>query len=107
MPVPTPFRLHVADGDLEDLRERLARTRFADQAPGEPWACGTDRDFLRGLVEHWRSGFYWRTQEARLNAFAQYKVPLAGIDLHFIHVQGVVPPDGRAPLPLLLSHGWP
>ena len=106
-PVPVPFSLRVADEDIAHLRDRLARTRWPDQAPGDPWASGTDLAFMRRLVAHWASGFDWRAQEARLNAFPQYRVPLAGIDLHFIHVQGVVAPDGRAPLPLLLSHGWP
>ncbi len=100
---PTPFTLHVPEAALADLRERLARTRFPDQAPGPPWAYGTDVIYLRDLVHHWRTGFDWRAQEARLNAFAQYTVPLHGIDLHFTHVPG----QGPAPLPLLLSHGWP
>ena len=98
-----PFQLHVPDSAIVDLRERLARTRFTDQAPGEPWAFGTDVAYLQQLVEHWRTRFDWRTQEARLNAFVQYTVPLHGIDLHFLHVQG----NGPRPLPLLLSHGWP
>ena len=71
-----PFRLHVADTAIDDLRERLARTRFPDQAPGEPWAYGTDVAYLQGLVDYWRSGFDWRAQEARLNAFAQFTVCL-------------------------------
>ena len=100
---PQPFRLHVPDRALDDLRERLARTRFPDQAPGEPWAYGTDVDYLKQLVEHWRSRFDWRAQEERLNAFPQFKVPLHDIDLHFLHVEG----KGPRPCPLLLSHGWP
>jgi len=106
-PVPVPFLLQVADEHLDDLRERLHRTRWPDPAPGIPWAAGCDLGFMRKLVAHWTSGFDWRAQEARLNAFPQYRVPLAGIDLHFIHVQGVGAPDGPPPLPLLLSHGWP
>ena len=102
-PVPVPFRLHVADDAIADLRARLARTRFPDQAPGEPWAYGSDVGYLRELVAHWHDRFDWRAQEARLNAFAQFKVPLDGIDVHFLHVEG----KGPAPLPLLLSHGWP
>jgi microsomal epoxide hydrolase len=58
---------------------------------------------MRELVAYWRGGFDWRAQEARLNAFPQYTVPLHGIDLHFLHVAG----QGPAPLPLLLAHGWP
>jgi pimeloyl-ACP methyl ester carboxylesterase len=98
-----PFQLHVPDSAIVDLHERLARTRFPDQAPGEPWAYGTDVAYLQQLVEHWRTRFDWREQEARLNTFAQFMVPLHGIELHFLHVQG----QGPRPLPLLLSHGWP
>ena len=58
---------------------------------------------MRALVEHWCTGFDWRAQEAELNRFQQFTVPLAGIDVHFIHEQGL----GPNPLPLLLSHGWP
>ncbi len=102
-PSTQPFLLHVADSAIDDLRERLARTRFPDQAPGEAWAYGTDVSYLQGLVEHWRTGFDWRAQEARLNAYDQWTVPLHGIDLHFLHVPG----RGPRPFPLLLSHGWP
>ncbi len=100
---PSPFRLHVSDDVLADLRDRLARTRFPDQAPGAPWAYGTDVAYLRDLVEYWRTRFDWRAQEAELNAFPQFKVPVDGIDLHFLHVPG----KGPDPTPLLLSHGWP
>jgi pimeloyl-ACP methyl ester carboxylesterase len=100
---PRPFSLAVSDAAIADLRERLARTRFPDQAPGAPWAYGTDLGWLQNLVEYWRSRFDWRAQEARLNRFPQYKVALADIDLHFLHVPG----RGPDPCPLLLSHGWP
>ena len=100
---PEPFRLAVAEAAVADLRERLARTRFPDPAPGEPWAYGTDLDYLRGLAAYWRDGFDWRAQEAALNAFPQYKLPLGDIDLHFLHLPG----NGPAPCPLLLLHGWP
>jgi microsomal epoxide hydrolase len=100
---PTPFRLEVPDDALADLRERLARTRFPDQAPGPAWAYGTEVAYLRELVAYWRERFDWRTQEARLNAFAQFKIPLHGIDVHYLRVEG----KGPNPLPLLLLHGWP
>ena len=100
---PTPFTLHIPDTDLADLRERLARSRFPDQAPGEAWAYGTDVAYLRELAEYWRDGFDWRVEEAALNAFPQFRVPLDGIDLHYLHVPGV----GPNPMPLLLLHGWP
>jgi len=102
-PQPKSFILAVPDAAIADLRERLARTRFPDQAPGPAWAYGTDVDYLRDLVAYWRDGFDWRAQEARLNALPQYKVRLHDIDLHFVRVEG----KGPAPCPLLLSHGWP
>ena len=100
---PERFQLHVEDAVLDDLRERLARTRLPDEVPGSGWTLGTNRDFMRGLVEHWRDGFDWRAQEAKLNAFEQFRVEIDGIDLHYIHQPGV----GPDPLPIVLSHGWP
>jgi len=100
---PKSFTLAVPEDAVTDLRERLARTRFPDQAPGPAWAYGTDVAYMGELVAYWRDAFDWRVQEARLNAFPQYKVRLHDIDLHFLRVEG----KGPAPCPLLLSHGWP
>jgi pimeloyl-ACP methyl ester carboxylesterase len=100
---PEAFTLSVSTADIADLRERLARTRFPDQAPGPAWAYGSDVTWMRELVEYWRNGFDWCTQEARLNAFPQFRVRQHDIDLHFIHAKG----QGSNPYPLLLSHGWP
>ena len=97
------FKLTVPDTDIADLRKRLRRTRFPDQAPGPGWAYGTDVAWMRGLIDYWGEKFDWRAQEARLNAFPQYKVRLHDIDLHFLQVEG----RGPDPCPLLLSHGWP
>ncbi len=100
---PQPFTLRIPDEAVTDLRERLARTRLPDQAPGDPWAYGTAVDYLSGLLNYWRSGFDWRAAEARLNALPQYQAPLHDIDVHFLHVPG----QGPNPCPLLLMHGWP
>jgi len=100
---PEAFTLHVPDAAIADLRERLSRTRFPDQAPGEPWAYGTNVDYMRQLVEYWHTGFDWRAQESRLNAFPQFKTALHDIDVHYLHVPG----KGPNPCPLLLMHGWP
>jgi len=100
---PIPFRLDISKADIEDLKTRLTRTRFPDQAPGAPWAYGTDLAYMRDLIPWWRDQFDWRAQEAKLNAFPQFKVPLHGIDVHFIRAEG----KGPDPMPLLLMHGWP
>ena len=101
---PTPFTLRVPDADIADLRDRLARARFPDhQAPGEPWAYGTDVAYLRGLTEYWHDHFDWRAAEAALNAFPQFRVPLDGVDL---------PPNASNTRQKLVfvfccvSHGW-
>jgi pimeloyl-ACP methyl ester carboxylesterase len=95
-----PYVLKIPESALVDLRERLARTRFPDEPPLEPWSTGTSLAHLRDLVGYWGSGFDWRAHENTLNGFTQHKVSLAGIDLHFIHQRG-------GPIPLLLLHGWP
>lgn len=100
---PTSFTLHIPDADIADLRQRLARTRFPDQAPASKWEYGADLGYMRTLVDYWRTSFDWRAEEAKLNAFPQFKVPLAGIDVHYLHVEG----NGPDPKPLLLMHGWP
>ena len=100
---PEPFTLHVPDAAIADLRDRLTRTRFPDQAPGAPWAYGSDVGYMQELVGYWQGHFDWRAEEGRLNAFPQYKAPLHDIDVHFLHVPG----KGPDPMPLLLAHGWP
>jgi pimeloyl-ACP methyl ester carboxylesterase len=99
----TATTLHIPETAVIDLRERLARTRFPDQAPGLAWAYGTDLDYMRQLVEYWQTRFDWRAQEVLFNAFPQYRTGLSDIELHFLHVPG----RGPAPCPLLLLHGWP
>jgi pimeloyl-ACP methyl ester carboxylesterase len=100
---PQPFTLDVADAAIADLKTRLGLTRFPDAAPGEPWAFGSSVAYVRDLVAYWKDDFDWRMEEAALNAFPQFKVPLHDIDLHYLHVPGV----GPNPYPLLLMHGWP
>jgi pimeloyl-ACP methyl ester carboxylesterase len=100
---PKPFKLHVGDEVLADLKERLARVRWPDEVPGNAWQYGTNLAYLKSLVEYWRDGYDWRKHEEEINAFDQYKVKIAGIDLHYIRAEG----KGPKPLPLLLSHGWP
>lgn len=98
-----PFTIAVPDDVLDDLRERLARTRWPDQLPGTGWDYGTDTAYLRELVGHWQNGFDWRAQETRLNRFRHYRASIDGLRIHFIHERSS---DPNA-IPLLLLHGWP
>jgi hypothetical protein len=98
-----PFRIDIPDADLADLRERLARTRWPDELPGGGWRRGVPLGYLRRLAEHWRTGFDWRAQEARLNALPQFTTEIDGQTVHLLHVRS---PEADA-MPLLISHGYP
>ncbi|WP_417627647.1 epoxide hydrolase family protein [Pararhodobacter aggregans] len=100
---PAPFTLQIPEAEILDLKARLARTRFPDQAPGAGWTYGTDLAFMTRAMAHWRERYDWRATEAALNALPNYRMAIDGLDLHFLHVPG----KGPDPLPLLLSHGWP
>jgi microsomal epoxide hydrolase len=102
-PKLTQFQLNIPDNVLQDLQERLSRARLPDEPPLEAWSTGTSVAYMQRLIGYWRNGFDWRAQEAMLNRFRQFTVPLEGIEVHFIHEHG----KGPDPMPLLLSHGWP
>jgi epoxide hydrolase len=97
------FRIRVDDAVLEDLRTRLALTRFPDQIEGTGWEYGTPIDYLRELVEYWRDGYDWRAQEARLNELAHFRTRIDGQSIHFVHARSA----HADALPLLMMHGWP
>jgi len=98
-----PFRIAIPDDDVDDLRDRLSRTRWPDDLPGTGWERGVPGDYLNGLVEYWRTSYDWRAQEARLNEIPQFTTTIDGQTLHFAHVRS---PEPDA-LPLVLTHGWP
>jgi pimeloyl-ACP methyl ester carboxylesterase len=98
-----PFRIEIPTADLDDLRERLARTRWPDQLPGVGWDYGIALDDVRELAEYWRTGYDWRVQEARLNSFGQFTTVIDGQRVHFLHVRSAAP----GALPLIMTHGWP
>ncbi|HEX4057163.1 MAG TPA: epoxide hydrolase [Galbitalea sp.] len=98
-----PFTISVADTELDDLRARLERTRYATSAPGDPWVAGVPPEYLRELVDYWREGYDWRYQEARLNAYPQFVTEIAGAMVHFVHLRS----DNPDAIPIILGHGWP
>ncbi len=97
------FRIAIAQADLDDLHERLARTRWPDELPGVGWSRGVPLGSLKELAEYWRTGYDWRTWEAKLNAFPQFTTTIDEQTIHFLHVRS---PEPDA-LPLILTHGWP
>jgi microsomal epoxide hydrolase len=101
--IPERFTIAVPDEVLDDLKRRLALTRWPDEIPETGWQYGADLSYVKELVDYWQREFDWRAQERVLNSFPQYRVQLGDITLHYIHQPG----QGPDPMPLLLSHGWP
>jgi pimeloyl-ACP methyl ester carboxylesterase len=98
-----PFKIRVPEAILEDLRERLARTRWPDEIADSGWDYGSNLAYIQELVECWRTQFDWRVQEAAINSFAHFRASVDGFGIHFIHERG----KGPNPLPLIITHGWP
>ncbi|PWJ04799.1 epoxide hydrolase [Streptomyces sp. NWU49] len=99
-----PFRIEIPQAALDDLHDRLARTRWPDgEVPDAGWSRGVPVDYLRELAEYWRTGFDWRAAEARLNQYPQFLTEIDGVDVHFLHVESPEP-NAR---PLIITHGWP
>ncbi|MBO3748463.1 alpha/beta fold hydrolase [Streptosporangiaceae bacterium NEAU-GS5] len=99
----TPFRIEVPEAALDDLRARLAQTRWPDELPGAGWSMGVPGGYLRELVAYWRDGYDWRAQEATLNKFPQFTTEIDGQRIHFFHVRS----RHENAVPLILTHGWP
>ncbi len=97
------FHVDVAQDVLDDLQRRLQATRWPDERPDSDWRLGTPLAYMRDLVDYWRSGFDWRAQERRINAFSHHLATVGEVDVHFIH-EGAASADA---LPVLLLHGWP
>jgi pimeloyl-ACP methyl ester carboxylesterase len=97
------FQIHIPQADLDDLADRLARTRWPASLPGAAWERGVPPDYLRGLAYYWQESFDWRAAEAHLNTYPQYTTQIDGQQIHFLHVKS--PEPGATPL--LLLHGWP
>jgi epoxide hydrolase len=98
-----PFRVDIPQTDLDDLRDRLHRTRWPDELPGVGWTRGVPLAYLKELAGYWADGYDWRKQEARLNEHPQFTTTIDGANVHFLHVRSPQPDA----LPLILTHGWP
>ncbi|WP_405143999.1 epoxide hydrolase [Sphaerisporangium sp. NBC_01403] len=98
-----PFRIEIPQAEVDDLRDRLARTRWSGEIPGTGWSRGVPGEYLKGLADYWADKYDWREAEARLNEFPQFTTEIDGQNIHFVHVRSV-----RADAtPLLLLHDWP
>jgi pimeloyl-ACP methyl ester carboxylesterase len=103
MPEIRPYRIDVPNAVLDDLKERLARTRWPEAETVDDWSQGIPLAYTRGLAAYWADGYDWRSREAALNRFDHHLTEIDGLDIHFIHQRS--PHDDA--LPLLITHGWP
>ncbi len=97
------FRIDVPQRDLDDLYDRLDRTRWPQELPDAGWDYGVPGAYVRELADYWRHGYDWRRWEARLNEHPQFTTTIDGQRVHFLHVRSAAPDA----LPLILTHGWP
>ena len=98
-----PFRIDVPEGDLVDLRRRIAATRWPDRETVNDPSQGVQLDRLKPLVEYWGTGYDWRAVEGTLNALPQFITEIDGLDIQFAHIRS----RHEDALPLLMTHGWP
>jgi pimeloyl-ACP methyl ester carboxylesterase len=99
----TPFRIEATEAELDDLKRRLAATRWPEPATVDDWSQGIPLSYVQEVCGYWAKEYDWREREAQLNRFAQFKTEVDGLDIHFVHVRS--PHDDA--LPLVITHGWP
>src|SRR4051812_37497538 len=98
-----PFEVSIPQSTLDDLHERLVHTRPVPHDDARDWDAGVSPAYLRQLIDHWRSGYEWRAEETRINRLAHFRAQIGGTTVHFVHERG----RGDAPLPIVLTHGFP
>ncbi len=99
----SPYSVDIPQSALDDLKDRLGRTRWPDELPGAGWDLGVPLDYLKDLTEYWATTYDWRVQEKALNEFPQFTTIIDDQNVHFLHVRSTEP----GALPLLITHGWP
>ncbi|MEM1434934.1 MAG: epoxide hydrolase [Pseudomonadota bacterium] len=98
-----PYTINIADDQLDDLKQRLALTRWPDEETPDDWSQGTPLAYMKEVVDYWQDSYDWRRVEAVLNGYPQFVTELDGVDIHFLHIRS---PEAAAQ-PLIMTHGWP
>lgn len=97
------FRIEIPQSDLDNLKQRIADTRWPQEIPGTGWDRGVPLEYLKELADYWRTSYDWRAAEAQLNEFPQFVTEIDGTNVHFMHIESA---EADA-LPLIMTHGWP
>ena len=101
--VIAPFAYRAPQAALDDLKQRLTRTRWPERETGPGWSQGVPLAKMRALVDYWRDGYDWRRCEAALNRIPQFRTTIDGLGIHFIHARS----KHTNALPIVMTHGWP
>lgn len=97
--------MRITDGELVDLQSRLANARYVDHVEDTQFHYGFNSEYLKEVVEYWRTKYDWRAEEAKLNAYPQFLTQIEGLDIHFVHVKPSKP--AKRVVPIMVIHGWP
>ncbi len=98
-----PFRIEIRPEEIDDLANRLSRTRWPEPETVDDWSQGVPLGYVRDLCHYWADGYRWSEREERLNSFPQFRTEIDGLGIHFLHVPSPHPDA----LPLVMTHGWP
>jgi microsomal epoxide hydrolase len=97
------FKVRIPQETLDDIQERLARTRWTDEISDAGWDYGSNLSYMKELIDYWQSYFDWREQEKKINFFNHFRANIDNFGIHFIHERG----KGSNPMPIIITHGWP
>ena len=103
MIIMDPIIINIDQSILDDLKNRISKTRWTDEIENSKWEYGTNKKYLKELCNYWQTDFDWQKQEDRLNSFQQYKTTVDNFGIHFIYEKG----RGKTSIPILLIHGYP
>jgi pimeloyl-ACP methyl ester carboxylesterase len=98
-----PYKVSIPQETLDDLHQRLKRTRWPDEVDQAGWRYGANLEYMKQLAKYWLTEYKWRTHEQQINSYANYCANVDNLRIHFIHERG----KGPNPIPLLITHGWP
>ena len=98
--------VNLSDEILSDLNERLSKTNFFENLEGIDWEYGTNPDYMKEIVEYWKTKFDWRQQETLLNSYPNFKTKISGVEVHFVHYKAELK-EGQREIPIMMVHGWP
>jgi pimeloyl-ACP methyl ester carboxylesterase len=98
-----PFHFEIPQEQMDDLRRRIAATRWPSKELVADRSQGVQLGTLQELARYWATDYDWHKVEAKLNALPQFTTEIDGVDIHFIHVRS----RHESALPLIMTHGWP